>query len=123
MILYHYTCDHGSEKIARSGELRPNAHPLLPVPVVWLTSEPAPDRIGLGLTSTIIRCDRTAWRVRVDTEQADPWHVFARRYRITRGIRDELEAGRWPMSWFVSEDPIAISLCDIGPVYDVKGAA
>jgi hypothetical protein len=39
-VLWHYTCaDHGAPGIDRTGELRPNRHPLLPElgPVVWLT--------------------------------------------------------------------------------------
>lgn len=121
MKLYHYTCDHGSEKIARSGQLLPNGHPWLPVPVIWLTDMERPDREALGLTSQTIRCDRTAWRVSVDTDEADPWHVFARRYRVSRSVREELEFGRLPMAWFVSLDPIPVDLRNIRAL--TEGAA
>lgn len=107
--LHHYTCDHGADGIRSTGEIRPHPHPLIDsMPLIWLTSMEQPDRIGLGLTSEILSCDRTRWRVTVRTDGAEPWHVFARRYRVCREVRDELEAGRWPMSWFVALDPIPI---------------
>lgn len=109
-VLYHYTCGHGADGIRRDGEIRPNRHLLLPlgVPVVWLTTLEVPDRLALGLTSQYLQCDRIEWRVTVRSGDVEPWHVFARRYRVRREVRDALEEGRWPMLWWVAVGQIEV---------------
>jgi hypothetical protein len=79
----------------------------LPV-VAWLTDLDPPDRFGLGLTMNSIACDRTAWRCTVDAPAAERWSAYARRVRVPRELRDELEAGRLPAHWWVSETPVAV---------------
>lgn len=104
MRLYHYTCAHSAPGIAKDRWLRPNPHPLMPGagPLVHLTDLDQPNRHGLGLTSRILRCDRTQFRVTVVTADAVHWPVFAR--TIPRSVREELEGvpGALPMHWWVA---------------------
>lgn len=117
-MLYHYTCGHGADGIRRDGEIRPNQHPMVSkVPVVWLTTLELPDRQALGLTSQTLTCDRTEWRVTVQSGDVEPWHVFARRHRVRREVRDVMEDGRMPMLWWVAVDPLPVdarAVCLVG---------
>lgn len=104
MILYHYTCVHSANCIRAEGELHGNEHPWMPDagPIVWLTDMEVPHREGLGLTSRLLRCDRTAHRFVVDTDRAEHWPVAARRPELAVA-RCSLEeaAGVMPMHWWV----------------------
>jgi hypothetical protein len=116
MRLYHFTCDHGAQQIAAAGELRANPHPLLPDagPLIHLTDLPEADRVGLGLTSATLRCDRTQHRVTVDTDQAIHWPAFAR--ILPRHIREMFEGhqGALPMHWYVARGPIPVATTQYG---------
>jgi hypothetical protein len=107
--LYHYTCAHSYDGIRRELRLECHEHPLMPDvgPVLWLTDLDSPDRSALGLTSRIIRCDRTEFRAIVEAE-AEHWPVFAR--RLPRAVRTELESatGARPMHWYVSLKPVDV---------------
>ena len=65
--LYHYTCDHGRQLIGMRGKLKPNRHPWLTRPLLWLTDLDHANIQALGLTSLTLDCDRTAWRYRIRT--------------------------------------------------------
>lgn len=109
-MLWHYTCDHGARGIELSGTVLPNPRTAefgLP-PVAWLTDLDPPDRFALGLTMDSITCDRMAWRCTVDAPAAERWFAYARRCRVPRELRDELEDGRLPAHWWVSETPVAV---------------
>lgn len=102
MRLYHYTCSHGAEGIRKDLCLKGNPHPLMPEsygPLIWLTDLDSPDRQALGLTSRLLRCDRTTHRVTVDTELALHWPEFAR--TLSRRLRDLLEQDAKPIHWYV----------------------
>lgn len=115
-VLYHFTCDHGHDALGDDGILLPLAtrldnNPVLfwPARFVWMTDLTLPNREGLGLTSHILRCDRTRFRYRVtDNRDIFRWSVAARGY--TREQRDALEAepGARPAHWYVSESPIPV---------------
>lgn len=109
--LFHFTCDHGREGIARDGVLRPNRHPYLPEPLVWLTDLWTPMRHGLGLTSYSLSCDRTEYRFDVESARsAEHWPRYARRLGLSRAVRDELEGlpGVQPMHWWVATAPVLV---------------
>jgi hypothetical protein len=108
--LFHFTCAHSVNGIRRTNRLEPNVHPLLGrLALVWLTDMEEPDIYGLGLTSHLIRCRRTEYRVSVDTE-ALHWPDLARTLRRTTSDRQvlagveslESATGARPMHWWVS---------------------
>lgn len=115
--LYHYTCAHAAEHIRRERWLQGNVHPLMPEagPLIHLTDLDTPMRSALGLTSNILLCDRTEYRVTVSTSEAVHWPVFAR--TIPRHVRHELEdaPGAMPMHWYVVQGP-PVAVFDIQPV-------
>lgn len=110
MLLYHYTCRHRAAFIRRERMLKGNPHPwLLDVgPLIHLTDLDQPDRLALGLTSNILTCDRTEFRVTVETDVAERWSVFAR--TIPRRVREGLETapGALPAHWWVARMPLPI---------------
>jgi hypothetical protein len=110
---WHYTCDHGHQRIGDAGLLLPLASLTdKPTPwqgrIIWLTDLAYPYRDALGLTSQILSCDRTAHRYRItDNRQIVPWTLVAR--DLSREQRDELELARGarPRHWYISMDPVA----------------
>lgn len=121
--LYHYCCEHSAEKIGTSSGL------LVVVPLrmllrdsetrtellpgvgryVWFTDLAKPVRSALGLTSTLLDCDRTQHRYRVvDSSSIRPW-VTVRRDEA-KELRALLEGapGVRPRHWFVSSAPVAV---------------
>lgn len=124
--LWHYTCDHAARKI--DGVLTPGADRIeriaelakrgLRVPwttrLVWLTDLDYPDRDALGLTSTLLTCDRTAHRYRVlDVDQCVPWTSVRRDFPRHEWI--EAAPGVMPRHWFVAFGPIR---CEYAPIGD-----
>lgn len=110
--LFHYTCSHSMPGIRHDRALRPNPHPCLRghAGLVWLTDLETPVRTGLGLTSTLITCDRTEYRVEVGpVPEAIWWPQFAR--TLPQNVRNMFEAapGALPMHWWVAETHIAIN--------------
>lgn len=119
LTLWHYTCDHGRTLIGDPGILVP-ALELVPMTqrddvgitgrVVWLTDLDTPIRDALGLTSRILRCDRTAHRYRVDHPgYATRYVEWAR--TLDRETRHSLELapGAMPMHWYVSTRPVRVT--------------
>ena len=107
-VLWHYSCAHSAPGIIKDGMLWPRPQIWLPMDVVWLTDLPDPDRDALGLTSEILTCDRTEYRVCVDPKEAEWWPVFAR--RVPRDVRAQYEeAGGSPRHWWVSERPVPVT--------------
>jgi hypothetical protein len=104
MTLYHYCCEHSRKAIGTRGMLRPNRLPFGPYNVLWLTPQAIPDRKGLGLTSSILNCDRLDYRYRVQTDAALLYHEWADRVRLSSYIRAALEGvdGARPELWYVS---------------------
>jgi hypothetical protein len=83
--------------------------------VSWFTDMAHPDRIGLGLTSAVQSCDRTAFRYRVtDPGLLLPWavacHLLPRAaWRLTVG---DHSPGRWWVAW----EPVPVVLHQaVGP--------
>lgn len=106
MRLYHYTCSHAAPLIVTDGFLRTHPQPqLVGESLIWLTDMEWPDRLALGLTSHTLRCDRTEWRVTVDTD-AQRWAKYAR--SLARILRHGLEwaPGARPMHWWVATENV-----------------
>ena len=117
MDLYHFTCQHGAEGIRDDGVVIPVAHlrrrePGLPevlVPwaeFVWFTDLDLPLRDCLGLTSYMLRCDRTEHRFRaLSGSELVPWMTVRKRYPW----RVALEVpGTRPVHWYVSTEPVPV---------------
>lgn len=77
--LYHYTCMHSAYSIKLDGfTLRPGLDGYL-----WLTDLDIPDRRGLGLTSYMLKCDRTQFRFAVDEPvEVDRWLAVRKSFPV-----------------------------------------
>lgn len=107
-ILWHYTCDHHVSGILTDGVVKPltgQGHP----PLAWFTDLDVPHREALGLTSTILSCDRTRHRFRVSGSATVLPYVRIRRDLPARW-REALESaeGAMPMHWYVSPEPVPV---------------
>lgn len=103
MRLYHFTCYHAADRIGRRGWLRPWANPMWPTvpPLVWLTDLERPERLAVGLTSDILKCDRMEVRY-ATTQSCEPWRAFIERVAAARSMRQLHYPGTQPEHWFVS---------------------
>ena len=105
MKLYHFTCDHGREGIGARGELTPQGdHPFLGCRVIWLTSDPWPDRDAAGLTSDLVRCDRMEFRYVVsDLDRCRPWIGSPEREGTDPDVVADLERYGRPETWWLTD--------------------
>lgn len=107
--LYHFTCEHGREGIARTGTLIPRTHPFMQHlgPLLWLTdlAEPTPESVGL--TSTTLSCDRLAHRFIVQSHAAVRWTEIRR--MVPRDVVESLEAFSKPAHWWIVRRPLTSS--------------
>jgi hypothetical protein len=115
--LYHYTCDHGAERIGPRGTLKPQ--PLVGSGTagvaVWMTDLDVPFRDALGLTSHILDCDRTAHQYVVHEPRAVMHWTEARKILPRQYVRAlESAPGAMPMHWYVSGVPQAAVRADGG---------
>jgi len=111
MKLWHYTCDHHRRQLGWNGALRPGLDGF-----VWMTDLDHPDAYGLGLTSMILRCDRTAHRYRVKvTDTARPWVEVRREINPVRVEALESAPGVLLRHWWVATTLVPV-------VYDPIGA-
>lgn len=119
MTFYHYTCDHGREGIGdygvvRSiGDQRPEVWSgaraedvRLMYALIWVTDLPEPDILGLGLTSSILSCERWRHRYRI-TNDRPVWKFTDIQYRFSPARQMDLLSGdAQPEHWFVSWRPL-----------------
>ena len=105
MRLFHYTCEHGRAGIGDNGWLRPAQTFWGGEPLIWLTDMDVPDRVGLGLTSHILSCDRLDYRYVVEALAAYPWLTSPFRIAAPWFAVVALEGieGVKPHHWFVSD--------------------
>lgn len=104
MTFYHYTCRHSLAKMTPDVYGVITLEPLSPGGLLWVTDLAVPERRGLGLTSQILNCDRTEYRLELlDGSSVRRWVDVRRSFR---GLWDlELAPGALPMHWFVSTSP------------------
>lgn len=115
--LFHFTCSHCAPGIRRDGLVIPITDQLaqpLPdgvLPLAWFTGLPVADRFGLGLTMTVLDCDRTECRFTVE-QSADtvPWWEWRRAHPEHQATAQELEGapGARPAHWWVSEKAVPV---------------
>jgi hypothetical protein len=112
MSLYHYTCAHSLAKMRPDPYGYVTLQPLSPGGLLWLTDLETPIREALGLTSQIINCDRTEYRLELlDHSTVRRWVDVRRMYR---GLWDlEFAPGAMPMHWFVSTSPERAKLAPV----------
>lgn len=113
MRLWHFTCMHGFAGLGAHGTLQPSPHCFIPAlgPIVWLTEDPDPDRDAVGLTSTILDCDRLQFRYRVlSASRAIPWAAV--RHLVPLDVLRDLESFGKPETWWISRAPIRAVLDD-----------
>lgn len=109
--LYHYTCDHGHSQI--DGHICPLAWDdglAIGTPGVyaWFTDLAVPIKDALGLTSSVLNCDRTAHRYRVTGHTGiEPWVPEFRRI-WTWGRELESAPGARPAHWYVATEPVPV---------------
>jgi hypothetical protein len=112
MKLFHYTCDHRVGQIRKAQQLVPYIQVQFPHKplLIWLTDLELPDRLGLGLTSFALTCDRTQFRVTTSVveDEAIRWPVYAR--DLPRAARRVVEdcPGVLPMHWWVAKVPLPV---------------
>lgn len=122
MPLFHYTCDHGRDAIGTEGFIAP---PRIHSPevaerypeelawladVVWLTNQPHPDPIALGLTSEILDCDRTRWRYRVTDSMGCESYMLAARSWLPRSAWQLTVGDHRPGLWWVARGWVPVEL-------------
>lgn len=107
--VWHYACAHSAEGIRADGLIKPNPQPLLGNHALsWFTDLGREHRYAVGLTSTVITCDRMEYRFEVDLANLLWWPRAARQVDAERSVRDALEAGRLPAHWWVAFDPVPV---------------
>ena len=114
--LFHFTCAHRAPLIRADGYVRPLAELLdteparLVVPwgaFAWFTDLAVPIRDALGLTSSILKCDRTEYRFRVfPPVEVTQWASVRREFPWAWEL--ETADGARPMHWWISADPIPV---------------
>jgi hypothetical protein len=108
--LYHFTCTHAAEQIAKTMVLQPFPQVQLDSRMlVWLTDLESPIRADVGLTSTILHCDRMEYRATVDAD-AHHWPEYLRKQPrdVRLAARALTVGGGLPMHWYVSRWPVPV---------------
>lgn len=114
--LWHFTCEHGYRGIGEQGTICCNPHLLLPRlgQLIWLTDDPEPDRYDVGLTSSMLDCDRMEYRYRVlSASKCIPWRAV--RHQCPPDILRGLESFGAPNTWWISREPLRAVLAQPNP--------
>jgi hypothetical protein len=82
--------------------------------VVWLTTSREAPRDALGLTSSMLDCDRMAYLYRAFAPAAVPWLGSRLRAEAPPDVVTELEAFGEPASWWISTEPVQARLAGVG---------
>lgn len=116
MRLYHYTCEHGAERIEylSNGMVIPQRQPVLgDLHLSWFTSMPSAGREALGLTSKSLSCDRMEALFEVEPDDvgaAITWAEFKTQEAfaplVAAGRSLEAVRGTRPALWLVAAQPV-----------------
>lgn len=114
MRLYHFTCSHRAEEIDRNGGIIvPHYHPYLGFAVVWMTFDPNASRDALGLSSTMLDCDRMNVRYTIENPAtAVAWNTVRSRFKYAHLL--EATPGTRPAVWYVSREAQRGTPADLG---------
>lgn len=120
--LYHYSCVHGADGIMRDGGfIKPHPQPFLNgAKVAWFTTLADPDRVGLGLTSQYLKCDRSRYRFIVADHptfvlRIRPFQEWIRTVDVDPVVMSALTfPGTRPATWYVATEPIKAMLAPWG---------
>jgi hypothetical protein len=105
MTLYHFACVHSARFILDGGgRLLPNLHPVLNIPVIWMTSSYRSTAAELGLASTqLVKCNRMAVRFAIDDPvDAVPWSAIRDKLPPRVALQFEGARGTRPALWWIS---------------------
>jgi hypothetical protein len=104
VTFYHYTCSHSLAKMTPDVYGVRTLEPMSPGGLLWVTDLEVPIREALGLTSQIINCDRTEYRLELlDPSTVRRWVDVRRSFRELWDL--EMAPGAMPMHWFISTSP------------------
>ena len=110
--LYHFTCDHGHSAIGERGRLMPGPFDVPGIgQVIWLTDDPKASRDDLGLTSTLLSCDRMQYLYRTTGPyRAIRWVDI--RGRCRSQWRTDIESFGRPSVWWIAKQSIPVRLME-----------
>jgi hypothetical protein len=105
---YHWTCWHGAAGIHAMRRVTPH------LGLSWWTDLQGAGRATrtrLGLTSTILTCDRMSARFQADprdTHLLIPWADYRREVAESLATQLESTPGVAPDSWWVATEPVRV---------------
>ena len=111
-LLFHYTCEMHLGSIMRSGMLDVTGSNVNHIPVVWMTSNPTPESLGVGVPGgTLKEFDKTRYRFTIAWHpHIEKWSDWCDRYSVPEEMRAIMgeTAGEIDTqdSWYVSEQPV-----------------
>jgi hypothetical protein len=111
---YHFTCEHHVFDIVAVGAVIPHRHPFMPMmaPMAWFTTLAHPSADDVGLTSTILSCNRLAHRFQVlDHSTLIPWSYVVEHAPpsvLPRWVIADLGRYGKPDTWLVSTTPVEV---------------
>ena len=111
-ILYHYTNEISLGPIVRSQMIDVTGSNVNNIPVVWLTSNPKPDDLGVGVPGGMPpELDKTRYRFTIQWEpHFKKWTQWCKENNVPQEMMDLLAASAGETdthdSWYVSEEPV-----------------
>ena len=111
-ILYHYTSEIHLGPIVRSQMIELTDSNVNNIPVVWMSSNPSPENLGIGVRgSTLPEFDKTRYRFTIRWEpHFKKWTQWCEEHGVPQDIINLLTEtsgeGDTHESWYVSEKPV-----------------
>ena len=111
-ILYHYTSEINLGPIVKSQMIDLTGSNVNHMPVVWMTSNPSPEDLGIGVRGGLpTELDKTRYRITIQWEpHFKKWTQWCKEYGVPKELMDALaeSAGITDThdSWYVSEKPV-----------------
>lgn len=111
-ILYHYTSEINLGPIVKSQMIDLTGSNVNHIPVVWMTSNPSPEDLGIGVRGGLpTELDKTRYRITIQWEpHFKKWTQWCKEYGVPKELMDALaeSAGKTDTheSWYISEEPV-----------------